>query len=556
MPDGATTLVRSLEAQNVEYVFGVCGDTSVGLYHVLDELDTDVEHLLCRDERTASVAADAYARLSGSPGVCEGPSGGGATYLLPGLAEADDSSVPLVAINTTIPVSYRGRGVLTELDQTALFETVTKWNASVDHSGQVPRKVREAFRQATAGRPGATHLSFPMDTLSEESDGDVYADERGQTCPADRTPPAEADVEAALGVLEESDRPLIVAGGGVHTSGAWTELRSFAELAGVPVAQTLTSAGCIGDSPYSIGVVGENGFREYADEMLAESDALFLLGTAVESVWTEKWSNPPDRTKQVVHVDIAPESIGKNYRADVAIPADLKRTLTAFEAAYDGPRHWSEDDIRDRHQEWVAPFAAEFDSEEFPLRPERMVAGANRVLDDDAVIVSDPGTSCPYFAALYEFTEPGRHWVTPRAHGALGYALPGIIGAHFARPDTQVVGFTGDGSLGTGMGDLESLARHDVDATLVVVNNGAFSWIEAGQRNYQEFSFAVDFDGTNYAAIAEEFGIDGYRVERADEYEDVLATAVESDGPALVDLPTRPLPTIDNVPVDWLEPNE
>ena len=187
--DGATQLVRSLAAHDVEHVFGVCGDTSIGLYSVFDELDTDVEHLLMRDERGASFAADAYARFSGKPGVCEGPSGGGATYLLPGLAEANDSFVPVVGLNTTIPVRYRGRGLLTEFDQAALFETVTKWNASVDHPEQVPRKVREAFRQATAGRPGAVHLSFPMDTLSGESDADVYPDVRAKTCPANRPHP-------------------------------------------------------------------------------------------------------------------------------------------------------------------------------------------------------------------------------------------------------------------------------------------------------------------------------------------------------------------------------
>jgi acetolactate synthase-1/2/3 large subunit len=556
MVDGATQLLRSLEAQGVEHVFGVCGDTSIGLYHTLEGMDTGIEHLLLRDERGASFAADAYARVSGSPGVCEGPSGGGATYLLPGLAEAEDSCVPVVGLNTTIPVRYRGRGVLTELDQASLFDPVTKWNASVDSSEQVPRKVREAFRQATAGRPGATHLSFPMDTLSGTAESEVYTDERATTCPADRTPPAPEAVQDALTVLAESERPVIVAGGGVHTSGAWEELRTFAETAGVPVGQTLTSVGCVGDSPYSVGVVGENGYREYADEMVENADSLFLVGTAAESVWTEKWSHPPDRRKRIVHVDISPESIGKNYETEVAIAADLRRALEELLDAFDGERAWEAAGIRERHEEWIQPFAAEFDSEEFPLRPERMVAGANDVLDDTAIIVSDPGTSCPYFAALYEFSEPGRHWITPRAHGALGYALPGIIGAHFAAPDRQVVGFTGDGSAGMSLGELESLSRNDVDATLVVVNNGAYSWIEAGQRNFDDFSFAVDFASTDYAAVAEEFDVAGYRVESADEYRETLADAVAHEGPSLVDLPTRPLPTIDNVPVGWLEPDE
>jgi acetolactate synthase-1/2/3 large subunit len=419
--------------------------------------------------------------------------------------------------------------------------------------------VREAFAQATAGPPGAVHLSFPMDTLAGESEGVVYAPERTRQCPADRPRPDPERVERAAELLRGADDPLVVAGGGVHTSRAWSELQEFAETAGVPVAGTLTSAGCLGDSPYWVGVVGENGGRAYANDFRDGADLLVLAGTAVESVWSEKWSRPPDRAVDIVRVDIAAEAIGKNYETAVAVPADLRVALSELteRVRADGPRDCVDPaSFRERHEAWVEPYAARFNSDEFPLRPERLVGGADEVLADDAVVVSDPGTSCPYFAALYEFSEPGRHWLTPRAHGALGYALPGIVGAHVAKPDHQVVGFTGDGSAGMSLGDLESLSRNDVDATLVVVNNGSYSWIEAGQRNFDDFSFAVEFAPTNYAAIAEEFDVAGYRVESAAEYEATLAEAVTYDGPSLVDLPTRPLPTIDNVPVGWLEPDE
>jgi acetolactate synthase-1/2/3 large subunit len=559
MPDGATQLVASLEAHDVEFVFGVCGDTSVGLYRTFAEADTPVTHVLARDERSASFMADAYARLSGRPGVCEGPSGGGATYLVPGLAEANDSRVPVVALNTTTPVRYRGRGVLTELDQVGLFDSVTKWNASVDHPDQVPRMVREAFAQATAGPPGAVHLSFPMDTLAGESEGVVYAPERTRQCPADRPRPDPERVERAAELLRGADDPLVVAGGGVHTSRAWSELQEFAETAGVPVAGTLTSAGCLGDSPYWVGVVGENGGRAYANDFRDGADLLVLAGTAVESVWSEKWSRPPDRAVDIVRVDIAAEAIGKNYETAVAVPADLRVALSELteRVRADGPRDCVDPaSFRERHEAWVEPYAARFNSDEFPLWPERLVGGADEVLADDAVVVSDPGTSCPYFAALYDFTEPGRHWVTPRAHGALGYALPGIVGAHYARPDAQVVGFTGDGSLGTCLGELDTLARLDLPVTLVVVNNGSFSWIEAGQRNFADFAFGVDFGSADYAAVAEDLGLTGLRVSADEEYEDALATAVGTDGPALVDVPTKPLPDIEDVPVDWLEPGE
>jgi len=556
MATGAETLVRSLEAHGVGPVFGVCGDTSVGFYRALAEMDHDLEHVLVRDERSASFAADAYARLSGRPGVCEGPSGGGATYLLPGLAEADDSNVPVVGINTTVPVRYRGRGVLTELDQPGLFETVTTWNASVDHPDLVARMVRQAFARATAGAPGATHLSFPMDALDGDTDEPAYADDATTTYPAHRPTPDPGRIERAAELLAGSECPVAVAGGGVYSSGASEALRELAERVGMPVATTLTGAGCIGDSPLSIGVVGENGSREYANEMVREADALLLLGTAVESVWTSKWSDPPDGEKRVVRVDVDAGAIGRNYRTEVALPGDLRETLRELGDAVGADEAWDPAEIRRRHAEWVAPYEAAFDSGEFPIRPERMVAGAARVLDDDAVIVSDPGTSCPYFAALYPFETVGRNWITPRAHGALGYTIPGLVGAHYARPDATLVGFTGDGSVGTSAGDLETLARLDLPVTVVVVNNGSFSWIEAGQRNAGEFSFGVEFDGVDYAGLAGNFGLSGFRVESADADEGTLREAVETEGPALVDLPTRPIASIENVPVDWLEPGE
>lgn len=556
MGKAAERLIRTLEAHDVEYVFGVCGDTSVGLYRHLNEVDHELTHVLSRDERSSSFMADAYARLSGKPGVCEGPSGGGATYLIPGLAEANDSSVPVIGFNTTTPVRYRGRGVLTELDQEALFDPVTSWNASVDHSEQVPRKVREAFRQATAGRPGAVHLSFPMDILNGKTEASVYADDDTAAYPAYRPEPEAKRVARAAEVLEESDRPVVVAGGGVHSSACWEQLRTFAERFGVPVAQTLTSVGCIGDSPYSIGVIGENGYREYANEILDEADALFLFGTAVESVWTKKWSAPADGEKTVVHVDIDATAIGRNYETAVSVPGDLKRVLGYLLDVVETDQKWDAAAIEARHKEWLAPFADAFDDDEFPIRPERMVAETQAVLDDDAVLISDPGTSCPYFAALYQFPKPGRHWVTPRAHGALGYTIPGVVGAHYARPESTIVGFTGDGSVGTCLGELETLDRLGLPVTIVVVNNGGFSWIEAGQNSYADFSFGVEFDQTNYASIAADFGITSYRVESAAEYRDALESAVDLDEPLVIDLPTRPLPTIENVPVDWLEPSE
>lgn len=555
MQKGSEALVETLVQQGVEHLFGVCGDTSIDLYRTLAQEDR-LEHVLSRDERHAAYMADAYARLSDKPGVCEGPSGGGATYLIPGLAESNGSSVPVIGLNTTIPVKYRDRGVLTDVDQVDLFAPVTKWNTSVDHPDLIPRMVRQAFKHTTTDRPGATHLSFPMDVLNQETDEDTYGDEASSTCPAFRQEPDPSHIAEAVERIESSEAPVIVVGGGIHTSGAWTELRNFAEAAGIPVGHTLTSAGAIGDSPYNIGVVGENGFRAYANEMLVEADLVILCGTAVESVWTGKWSRPGEGDTSFIHIDVDAASIGKNYRADVAIPADLRTTIEALDATIDADPKWAVAEISARHEEWVAEYEAEYDSDEFPLRPERLVNGIAELADDDTVFVADAGTATPYFAALYPFAEPGCHWVTNRAHGALGYSLPAAVGAHFARPDSRIVALSGDGSFGIAAGELETYARLDLPITLVVVNNEAFSWIEAGQQSYDGFSFGVHFNDLDYAGIGESFGLEGFRVTSADEFESVMAAALAVDGPSVVDVPTRDLASIDNVPVDWLEPDE
>lgn len=553
--NGARAVLDALEAHDVEYVFGVCRDTSVGLYHAFADADHSLTHILARDERSAGFMADAYARLAGKPGVCEGPSGGGATYLIPGLAEANDSSIPVIGLNTDIPIRYRGRGVLTELDQAALFEPVTTWHATVDHPELIAPSIRTAFRRATTDRPGAVHLTLPLDVLAESTNQPTHPESDHTHYPAYRPTPSTRAVQNAADILQGAANPVIIVGGGIYASGASHALREFAEHTGIPVAQTLTAAGCLGDSPYSIGVIGENGGRADAEAIVTAADAHLLLGTAVESVWTHKWSLLPEDSP-ILHADIDAESIGKNYQPTVSLVGDLRETITALAADMPATEKWAPAALTDRATNYQTARDPQFTSETFPLHPERMVHDTRTVLPPGSTIVSDPGTSCPYFAAFYDFQTPGRHWITPRAHGALGYAIPGVIGAKLACPDRTVVGFTGDGSLGTTAGELETLARLDLPVTIVVVNNAAFSWIEAGQRNYAEFGWGVDFSDLNYAAIADAFGLTGHRVNEPEEYASSLRTAVSTDGPSLIDLPVQSLPSIDNPPVDWLTPED
>ena len=274
---GSEAIVQMLRQLGVEVIFGLCGDTSLPLYESLHDLGRDIRHVLSRDERSAAYMADAYARLSGKVGVCEGPSGGGATYIVPGVAEANGSSVPLVCLTSDIDVRDVGRGTLTELDQRALFQPVTKWSSVPSHASQVPGALRQAFREAASGSLGAAHLALPYNVQLEEVDpADVYADPAWNRYPAYREAPLPEDVRRAAKRLVEARRPLLVAGAGVLRSGAWEELKALAHLLGAPVATSISGKGSIAETdPYALGVIGSNGGLSYRHEILRESDVIF-----------------------------------------------------------------------------------------------------------------------------------------------------------------------------------------------------------------------------------------------------------------------------------------
>jgi acetolactate synthase-1/2/3 large subunit len=228
---GAEALIRMLQLHGVQHVFGLCGDTSLPYYDALARLDHGIRHILTRDERSAAYMADGYARVTGRVGVCEGPSGGGATYLLPGLVEANESSVPVLGFTSDVPVSSRGKYPLTELDQQSLYRPLTKWNGTVQRADQLPHAVRTAFRAMTTGRPGAAHLCLPFDVLKQPLPAaELWAQPGHETWPALRSAPDAHDVERAADLLVAARAPVLVCGGGVVNAGACDALAALAEL--------------------------------------------------------------------------------------------------------------------------------------------------------------------------------------------------------------------------------------------------------------------------------------------------------------------------------------
>ena len=245
---GAEALVGMLEAYGVQHIFGLCGDTTLPLYDALARLDHGITHFLTRDERHAAYMADGYARVTGRPGVCEGPSGGGATYILPGLVEANESSIPVLAITTDVATTSAGRYPLTELDQVALFRPLTKWNASLDNAARLPAMVRRAFREMTTGRPGAVHLALPFDTQKAEVDAaEIWAEPRHRQFPASPAAPAATDISAAAEALRGARNAVVICGGGPVIAGAFEALADLADCLDIPVATTVSGQGAIAE---------------------------------------------------------------------------------------------------------------------------------------------------------------------------------------------------------------------------------------------------------------------------------------------------------------------
>lgn len=542
---GAEAVVEMLKAHGVQILFGLCGDTSLPFYDALARLPHGMRHILTRDERSAAYMADGYARVSGKVGVCEGPSGGGATYILPGLAEANESSVPVLCINSDISVSARGRYTLTELDQGALMRPVTKWNAVLDRSQDIPRIFRAAFEQMTSGRPGAAHIALPFDVQNGPVDrSDVWGDAGLGRYPARRVAPDPSCVELAAKLLQGAARPLFLCGGGVVISGAEQELLELAERLSAPIATTISGKGSITEEhPLAVGVVGSNGGTPETRAIVDQADLVVFVGCRAGSVTTERWRHPAPGKVKVIHLDVDPAVLGANYRVDAALVGDAKLALAALnQALATTKRPLEASAVQKAKEEKFAKFRGLAQSGDKPIKPERVVAEVARSLDPDAIVVVDAGTPCPYFSAYFPARATGRRFFSNRAHGALGYSMSAAVGAHFARPQVKCIAVMGDGSFGFTSGELETVARHRLPITFIVISNGAYGWIKAGQKTgYDGRYYGVDFDATDHAAVAAAYGVKSRRVTEPDDLGKALKEALAHAGPALVDIVCQPL---------------
>ncbi len=555
---GSEILVRMLQAHDVECVFGLPGDTSMSFYDALKS--SSIRHIMARDERSAGYMADAYARLSGKPGVTEAPSGGGATYLFAAASEADGSSIPLVALTSDVPLSSDNRYALTAMDQVGTYKTATRFSTRITRPEFIPHSVRYAFRAATSGRMGAAHLSLPEDVLSDEAESadDIHPAPECSTYPAWRIRGDAGAIEKAAELLRNAERPVILCGGGTLLSGAQQPLAELAELIGAGVVTTIDGKGSIAEvHPNALGVVGANGAKASSNGAIMQSDVVLAVGSRLDSTSTwggELFAHGP----ALIHVDVDPLQLGNNRPTDVTIQADARLALVDLCLCLEDTRTATESG------EWVASFRKRVEveikeaaaaSSDTPgiMHPCEIVKTMTEVLPDDAVIIADAGTPTPYLMAYYPTRRAGKWVYASRTHGSLGYAVPAALGAREARPDSPIIAVTGDGSLGMSMGELEAMARQGNRIIVMHLRNDTFGWIKMLQKlYYQERYFSVDFDeSTDYVGAARSMGASATLARSADHLRRALDEGLQS-GISFIEMPVAPETELTPPVASWL----
>ena len=546
--NASKTLLEMLKNYDVEHVFGLPGETTLPWYKEWHDYP-EIKHIMARDERSAAFMADGYARFSYKPGICEAPSVG-STHILPGVAEAYKGSLPVIFFTSDIPLHLETQNMLTGLDQTSMFQGITKESITVTNPDQIPHTIRRAFRVATTGKPGPVHIRLPYDVLGMDTrEPMLYTQSDFRKYPGHRPVAETGKIIQALKLLGEAENPVIVCGQGALYSQSWDEVVALAELFAAPVGTTINGKGVIPEKhPLSIGVIGARGGTSLSNRVLCEADLVFFIGSSTDSAGTDKWTVPPrDTGATIIQLDISEHEAGNNYPVDVILIGDAKETLEwMLELVEENPREIMKlprikklVEEKKRHNEYVASMA---ESNETPIHPVRFIKELENALPRKRCLVMDVGTSAIYTSTFYKVPESGRTMAYNFAMGSLGYAIPTSIGASIARPDSCITGLVGDGSFGLAAAELETIARLGRNNNIIVVNNGSFGWIRAEWRlSYgQEYvDFSTNFQDVNYIKIAEGFGLEANRITKPEELTS-LETLFKSDEPSFTELVLQP----------------
>jgi acetolactate synthase-1/2/3 large subunit len=543
---GADLLVQCLIQEHVRYLFGIPGGQLCPILDAVRRFGTDagIQFVMTRHEQAAAHMADAFARVTGEPGVCIGTVGPGAADLVPGVYAAWADSIPMLVLTAQNQTwkSYPERGSMQSLDQIALFEPITKWSARVTHWERIPELVQRAFRVAVSGRPRPVHLDLHVDVLFATGDPEDLTLE-----PVDRDryrpslgPVAQAEcVAQAAQILVDAERPLIHPGGGALRSGAWDQVRELAEYLSAPVTTSQSGRGVLPeDHPLCLIAAG---YGALGAQALA--DVVLLVGGRLGDV--DFWGQPPfwgePAQQKLIQIDIDAENMALNRPVDLALIGDAQATLSALIEAVQRltapvPERPDLAEYRETQEIWLAQFAEASTSNTKPIHPLRMVRDVRAFFPRDAVFVADGGNTNLWAHYLNRVFEP-RSFLWAADSGHLGSGLPYALGAKLACPDRPVYAICGDGAFGLNIQELETAARLKLPVVVIVANDRQWGMIKAAQMAaYDARYIGVDFDDVRYDQVAQAMGCWGERVEEAGQIIPALERAVASGKPAVLDV--------------------
>ena len=546
VPCGAHLVARALQRHGVELMFGQSLPSA--LYLVTPEFG--IRQIAYREENAGAAMADGYARASGRVAVVTSQNGPAAALLVAGLAEALKASIPIVALVQDVRRTQTDKNAFQDLDHPELFRACSKWVRRVPQLSRIDDYIDMAFTAAASGRPGPAVLLLPQDLLVESAAGleaSTRSDNLGRY-PLDRTLADPEKIAQAALLLATAKNPLIVAGGGVHISGAQAELAQLQEAAGIPVATTVMGKGAVDERhPLSLGVIGyfmgAGSRTQHLRPLIDSADVVLFVGDRTNQNGTDSWTLFP-KTARYIHIDVDSQEIGRNYEA-MRLTGDAKLTLATLARAFAGidaaqrraARPGVEHLIAAAHQRAAADAALRLNSDAVPIRPERLMRELDAVLTDDALVVAD-ASYAPIWCANYLLARrAGMRFLAGRGLAGLGWGLPAALGAKLAAPNKNVFCVTGDGGFAHVWAELESAKRLGIVVTVIVLNNQILGYQQhAEDVLYGAHTDACALSAVDHAAIARACGCNGVRIEQPGDFAPALQNAMASNVTTVLDV--------------------
>lgn len=500
-----------------------------------------------RTENAGGYMADAYARLTHTPAVVTAQNGPAAALLVAPLAEALKVSIPIIALVQDVARNQTDKNAFQDLDHIGLFQSVTKWVRRITDPTRVDDYIDQAFAVACSGRPGPVALMLPADLLVEPAVESSRTQSLGHF-PLDRTVASPASIERAATLLARANKPLVIAGGGVHISGAYEALTALQEEASLPVATTVMGKGAVSEQhPLSVGVVGyfmgPNSATRYQRPLVADADVIFLIGTRTNQNATDSWQLYP-KNATYIHLDVDGHEAGRNYESERLI-GDASLTLDALLVAL------KQQDLSRRASQRIEVEAAISSgkakglkeslsvrtSDAQPIRPERITHELQSMLTEDSIVVADASYSSIWVANGLTALKAGQRFITPRGLAGLGWGFPMAMGAKEARPSAEVYCLVGDGGFGHVWSELETAARMNIKVTLILINNGILGYQKHAENvKFGAHTSAVNFFPVDHAAIARSCGCNGVRVTNPADLASALKQASQGEKTTLIEV--------------------